>query len=132
GGFAGGDPLHEVEDLAAHFVELRALQDAAGVHVHVVAHALESVRVRAHLDDRRDGGTDHRAAAGGEQDQVRTAGDQFDDLGVVGDVGESEARFAVRYHVEQVQAAARRDVAGLDEPGNRRRSGFRIRAHGLL
>src|SRR6185503_1166670 len=79
---APGELLHQAEDLAADVVEPGALQDAPGVHVHVVRHALVRVRVGANLDDRRDRGTDHRAAARGEQDQVRAAGDQLDDLGV--------------------------------------------------
>src|SRR6187399_919571 len=94
GQLAAGDAFHQREDLAAYVVEIGATQDAAGVHVHVVGHAIVGVRIGAHLDDRRDRGTHHRAAAGGEQDEVRAAGDQLDDLGIVGDVGEPESRFA--------------------------------------
>src|SRR4051812_41051487 len=36
---AACDLLHELEDLAPDLVELRALQDAPGVHVHVIRHA---------------------------------------------------------------------------------------------
>ena len=50
---------------------------------------------------------------------MAAAGDQFDDLGVVGDVGEAEADLAVGHHVQQIQAAARRNVARLDQPGDR-------------
>src|SRR5690348_14394885 len=70
-GFAARDLLHEVVYLAADVVEFSPVQDAAGVHVHVVGHALVGIRIGAHLDDGRDRGADHRAAPGGEQDEVR-------------------------------------------------------------
>src|SRR6187455_805312 len=132
GQFAACDAFHQREDLAAYVVEIGATQDAAGVHVHVVGHAIVGVWIGAHLDDRRDGGAHHRAAAGGEQDEVRAAGDQLDDLGIVGDVGESESRFAVRHHVEEIEAAARRHIARFDEPGDGRGAGLGVRSHGLF
>src|SRR6187397_785996 len=57
GQLAARDTLHQREDLATHIIELGAAQDAAGIHVHVVGHAVVGVRIGAHLDDRRNGGT---------------------------------------------------------------------------
>src|SRR5688572_10853893 len=52
GHFARGQALHQAVDFAAHVVELGAAQDAPGVHIHVIGHAVIGVRVVAHLDDR--------------------------------------------------------------------------------
>src|SRR5688572_19911649 len=76
---AAGNALHEVEDLATHIVELRAVQDAAGIHVHVVRHAFISIRIRTDFDDRRDRRAYDGAPAGGEENQMRAARDQFND-----------------------------------------------------
>src|SRR5262245_22633060 len=46
-GLTGRDRLHEAVDLAPDVVELGAVQDASGVHIHVVGHAFVGVRVRA-------------------------------------------------------------------------------------
>src|SRR5690606_3911643 len=62
----------------------------------------------------------------------RAAGNELDDLRVVRDVRKTEARLAVRHDVEQVEAAARRHVARLDQPADGRGTGLRIRAHGFL
>ena len=123
----------QVADLAADLVERgRAFEDAAGVDVHVVGHAPVGLGIGADLDDRRDGRADHRAAPGDEQDGMAAAGDQLGDLGVVVDVGEAEADLAVGHDVEQIEAAARRDVAGLDQAGDRRGAGLGVGAHRLL
>ena len=80
----------------------------------------------------RDGRSDHRAATRGEQDEVRPAGDELDDLGIVGNVGETEARFAVGYHVEQAYrctAELGATDAALGERAARLLAGAGSRAH---
>ena len=80
-GLARGDaPATSVEDLGADLVErAAALEDAAGVDVHVVGQPPVGLGVGADLDHRRDRRADDRAAAGREQDDMRAAGDQLDD-----------------------------------------------------
>src|SRR5271163_4337506 len=63
---------------------------------------------------------------------MAAARDQFGDLGIVVDIGETEADFAVRNHIEQVETAARRNVAGFDEARDRRPARLRVGAHRLL
>src|SRR5690606_38350973 len=128
-----GEPDDQIEDLAADLFERgAAFEDAAGVHIHVVLHASIGVGIRADLDHGRNRGANDRAAPGREQDQVSTAGDQLDDFRIVRDIREAEARLAVRYDVEQVQSAARRYVARLEQAADRRGSRLRVRAHRLL
>ena len=112
---------HHVADLAANLVERGlAFHDPSRIHVHVVGHAPIRLGIGADLDHRRDRRADHRSAPGDEQDGMAAAGDQFGDFGIVVDVGKAEANFAVGDDVEQVEAAARRNVAGLDETRDRR------------
>ena len=132
-GSAGGHFPHPFEYVLADLLHAGfAFDDGAGVDVHVVRHAPVSVRIGAHLDDRRNGRTHHGAAPGGEQYQMRSAGDQFDDFRIVRDVGEAEARFAVRHDVQQVQPSLGRQVARLNEAADGRIPGFGVGAHGLL
>src|SRR5688500_18902364 len=43
GRVACGQALDEIEDLASNLVEFPAVQDATGIHVHVIGHALVGV-----------------------------------------------------------------------------------------
>ena len=111
---AHGEIEDEVADLGADRLERGvAVEDAAGIHVHVLGHPAPGLRVGADLDDRRDRRPHHRAATSDEQDGMGAAGDQLGYLSVVVDVGKAEAHLAVRHHVEEIKTAARRDVAGL-------------------
>ena len=59
------DAARTYSDFPADFVECgTAFENAAGIDVHVVGHAFVGMRIGADLDDRRDGRTDHRSAAG--------------------------------------------------------------------
>ena len=61
-----------------------------------------------------------RATPGDKQHRVAAAGDQFSDFGVVVDIGEAKPDFAVGNHVEQIEAAAWRNIAWFDETRDRR------------
>src|SRR5262249_35503049 len=94
-----------LEDLFTHDLNRRALQNDAGVYVHVGFHMRVHRRVGGDLDRRGGFAAEHRAAAGGEDKHVGAAGDDaghahrivtgcvhddkafcFDRLGVVNDV----------------------------------------------
>ena len=94
----------DVANLAPDLVERRlAFHDSPGIHVHVVGHPPIGLWIGANLYHGRDGGPDDRAAPGDEQDYMAAARDQFGDLGIVVDIGEAEADFAVRNHIEQAE-----------------------------
>ena len=111
------DADDDVSNLAPDLVERSlAFHDPPGIYVHVVGHPPIGLWIGANLHHGRDGGPDDRAAPGDEQDYMAAARDQFGDLGIVVDIGEAEADFAVRNHIEQVETAARRNVASAWPP----------------
>ena len=93
----------------------RLFQNTAGIDVHVVGHAPIGIGVGADFDDRRDRRADDRAPARREQHHMRPAGHEFDDLGVVADIGKTEADIAIRNHIQQIKPAPRRDIARFDQ-----------------
>src|SRR5439155_4241371 len=108
---AAGDSENLLENLAAHGLDGRALQDNAGVDVHVVDHVLVHGRVGCHLDRRRRLAAEHGAAAGGKDQDVGAA---RDDAGhahrvVTGRVHDDEApgldRLGVADHIPERRAA---------------------------
>src|SRR5579885_1329804 len=77
GAFAGGDAQQQRENFPADFAHRRrSIGDAPGVHVHIVAHAGEGVRIARDLNHRNGSKADGASPAGGERDQVGAAGRQ--------------------------------------------------------
>src|SRR5437773_1499546 len=65
------DAHHLDEDAAPNFGDaFRAVEHRAGVHVEIVAHLLEDLRIRRDLEHRRDRVADGRAPAGREGDDI--------------------------------------------------------------
>ncbi|MNS92162.1 hypothetical protein D3C72_1262880 [compost metagenome] len=131
--FPVGDVQHGGDDLRAHFFQGGfAREDLARIDIHVVGQALEGLRIGAYLDDGRDRRADHGTASGREQGDVGAAGNEFDDFRVVRHVRETEARLAVRHHVEQVQAAAGRLVARFQNADDGRGTALGVGAQRLF
>ena len=70
GGLAGGRSYNAIESPGRPRRDRRAIEDAAGVDVHVLAHPPPGLGIGADLDHRRDRRANDRAAAGGEQRHV--------------------------------------------------------------
>src|SRR6266508_3542524 len=102
---ARGDRHDLLEDLPSHLRQRRALEDDAAVDIHVLLHVAVHERVGGELDRGHGLAAEHRAAAGGEADEVAAAGHETGDGdGIVPRrVHEDEAargdRLAVEEHV---------------------------------
>ena len=119
--FPAGDGEDFFEDLAAGGFEGLAVEDFAGVDVHVVDHPLVHRRVAGDFDAGGGLEADAAAAAGGETDDVAAAGHEAGDAGGVeaGGVHDDEALGGDRLGV-------------LVDLGHRGGAGFCDRAEGLF
>jgi hypothetical protein len=73
-GLARRDGYYLLEDLAPNLLDARSLQHAAGVDIHVAAHAIVGHAVGGDLDARRGLEAEAAAATGGEGDDIAAAG----------------------------------------------------------
>src|SRR5258708_27436709 len=124
---------HLAIDLFAYFVHARfQAQDSSGINIHVIAHAVVGFGIGANLYDWRKRSADDGAAPGSEKNYVGAAGDQLCDLGVIVDIGKTEAWLAIGHNIQKIQSALPRNITRLDQPRDCRISALAIRADGFL
>src|SRR5262245_54728519 len=108
---AGGDIHDLLEDLTPHRRKRRALENDAAVDVHVLFHVAVHQRVRRQLDGWDRLAAEHRAAPGGEADDVAAAGHEAGDRHGV-----------VTRRVHEHEAARGDRLAVLEDVHHRRRA----------
>src|SRR5262249_43156260 len=119
--FAAGDGDNLLENLRTDALDRRAVEDLAGIDVHVVGHPLVQRRVRGDFDRRSRFAAVTASPAGGEHDDVRAAGDD------AGDRSRVEAG-----SVHDDKTALGDWLAVLVDGPERGRAGFCDRAEGLF
>src|SRR6185312_14580078 len=134
GGLAGGGGGDDLGQLLRSLVHGgRAVEDAAGVEVHIRGHSRVSARVAGDLDQRGYRRSNDAAAAGDEENDLRAGGDQVHDaFGVVGVRVAELHEGGVGHGVQQPQAGMRRRLGHTDDAFDRPRAALGDRAEALL
>src|ERR1700733_15345014 len=70
------DVADKIQEIEAGFLQsLLAIQQSAGIEVHVTTHPLECPGIAGYLDERGNWAADNAASTCNEEDNLRTCGD---------------------------------------------------------